>query len=438
MYSLKGFVGIDALASASPDTIPAFGELSIKSMTYATGIGEYNSPTYAGYTLFAFSSASANGVTPVPAALVTQVLNFVNWAYQFQQTGQAAITSTAFTAAMTAQFSQVANSIGCGNMINNGTFMMPEFITWVNPTVTSNDPSAGGQVKIWLCDASFQNQYDGYEIIVVPPIPSIDTFLTSATSAKAALLARTYPSTVNAIQTAKNNYPETILISQTFDFVNTQNASDRTATNWTLLIYGQAGNNLDNIKAAIQSYILSHSQSPLNSWKAVFPDLYAATEFYILPRWANVAIRAMSLQAGAYSAVVNPAKEVAYMSAFLNTAPANYVQNNLAVVPSNYKSLELLMIGDPGNPSIEQNIWTLFQDIINVPTTDVMFNMMSVSTRAWITMIEQMLVIAETATLESSLPAGMSRAVRNNVLFIAQEFSGVNYLVATKNTTPGY
>ena len=438
MYTIKGFVTNDSLSSADPSVIPAFGEISTKSMTYATGVGEYNNSSYSGFSLYAFSSKTVNGDVTVPVALQAQIFAVVSWAYQYQKTQQAALTAQQFTVAMTGQFPQNATAIGCGSLISNGTFSMPEYITWINPSITSNDPAVGASVKIWLCDASFQNQYDEYEIVVIPPLSSINVFTTGAASVRSALAAVTQNKLINSIQTARNQYPETILENQSFDYVDPTNPSNRITTNWALLIYGQAGNNLDNIKAAVQKYVLANSQSSLTTWKAILPDLYSATEFYILPRWSSVAIRALTLQSGAYSAVVQPAREVAYVKNFFSGEPSTYVENNLAIIPSNYKSLELLCIGDYNNQTSEQNIWTLFPDIINVPSTDALYNMMSSNTRAWLTMIEEMILVAETATLQSSLPAGMSRAVRNNVLFIAQEFNGVNYLVSTYSSTPGY
>lgn len=438
MYNLKGFVSIDALANGDPSVVPAIGELSTQSQTYATGVGEYTSTAKPGYTLHAFKSATANGDAGVPTALQAQVFAIIDWVYTFQKSQAAATTPTGLTGALVAQFNGQATSIGCGNLISSGTNAFPEFISWVNPSIITNDPAVGGQVKIWLSDNSFQNQYDEYEIVVVPPVTNIDLFMSGATGVKNALSVHTYSDQINAIQTSRGKYPPTTVIARTFDYVDPTNASNRISTDWTLLIYGQSGNNIDKIKAAIQSYIVSNSQYAASNWRPIFPDLYTATEFYIIPRWSNIAIPGLTLQSGVYSSLVSPYKELQYVKGIFSAMGSAFIQDNLMLLPSNYKSLELLAIGDAGNQTTELNIATLFPDLINLPFTDTLFSMMSSNTRAWLTKLEQMILVAETATADTALPAGMSRAIRSNILFIVQEHNGINYLVSTKASTPAY
>ena len=438
MYNLKGFVSIDALANGDPNVVPAIGELSTQSQTYATGIGEYTSTSTPGYTLHAFKSSTANGDTNVPIALQSQVFAIVDWVYAFQKSQAAATTPTGLTGALQAQFGGQATSIGCGNLISSGSNVFPEFISWVNAGIVTNDPAVGGQVKIWLADNSFQNQYDEYEIVVVPPVSNIDLFMSGATGVKNSLATHTYADQINAIQTARGKYPSTTVIARTFDYVDPTNVSNRISTNWTLLIYGQSGNNIDKIKTAIQTYIVSNSQYAASNWRPIFPDLYTATEFYIIPRWSNIAIPGLTLQTGVYSSMISPYKELQYVKGIFSAMGSSFIQDNLVVMPSNYKSLELLAIGDAGNQASELKLSTLFPDLLNLPYTDTLFSMMSSNTRSWLSKLEQMILVAETATADTSLPAGMSRAIRNNILFIVQEHNGINYLVATKASTPAY
>lgn len=438
MYSLKGFVGIDGLPSKTPGITSAIGELSPKSSTYAKDYGNYTSPDYPQYSLYSFKSATVSGAINIPAALQAQLWRIIDWAYKYQTASTAATTAVAFVAAMTTRFGAEANSIGCGNLITSGALKFPEYITWINPTLSTNDPSAGGLVKLWFADHSFRNQYDEYEIVVVPPVANVNVFMSTAQAVTAALATYTYANRVNAIQTAKGEFPETILVPRQFDFVDPANPANRITTDWTLIIYGEAGNNIDKIQQAIQNYLLTNSDYNAANWKAVFPDIYSSTEFYMLPRWKNIAIPSLTLQTGAYSSVVNPAKELAYVKAIFDDNPATFIDAHLSVIPTNYNSVELLVLADKSNELSELDIGNIFADLVNVPSSDTLFNMMSSKTRAWVTMIETVLIEAEKATAESTLPAGMSRVVRHNILFIAQEYNGINYLVATKNSTPSY
>lgn len=438
MYTLKGFVNIDGLANSAADTVAAIGEISSKSLTYAKGFGEYTNSSYPLYTVYSFLTATSTGTITIPTALQTQIFAVIDWAYQYQKSSSAATSATGFTAAMVAQFGTAANSIGCGSLISNGSIKFPEYITWVNPDLETNDTATGGLVKLWFCDASFQDQYDEYEIVVIPPLSTLNTFFSGSTAVAAAIAAYTYSDTINAVQTAQEDYKATLLVAHQYAYVDPSDSTNRITTNWTLLIYGEAGNNIDAISAAIQAYLLANSDYTAAQWAVLFPDIYNSTEFYLIPRWKNIAIPSQTLTSGAYSSVVNLAKELAYVKSIFSSYSSTFIESHLAVIPCNYKSLELLVLPSSDNADTELDIGTIFDDIINVPTSDTLFNMMASTTRAWITMILELIIEAEDATAESTLPSGMSRVTRNNVLFITKEYSGVNYLVATKNSTPSY
>lgn len=437
MYTLKGFITVDGLANASPTVVAAIGELSTLSRTFALGVGEIASAPLP-YTLNAFLSTTVSGPTSVPVALQTQVFSFVDWAFTLQKGSTPAATSAAFTTAMTTQFGSQASSIGCGNLINNGTFNFPEYITWTNNTLVTNDPTTGGLVKLWFCDASFQSQYDGYTIKVVPPLNPVDLFGGGAAAVATALSGVAVGSTLNAITTAAAGYPYTELVPQTFDYVDPTNPSNTISTQWAILIYGAAGNNIDAIRAAVQAYITANSALNVSVWQQIFPEIYNTTEFLILPRWYNYAINQQQLTAGVYSEIVNLNKELTYLANVLSTLTPAFIQAHAVVLPVQYKSLQVLVVPQSTNAVAQQDLINLFPDLINVPTTDTSYNLMSTKTRQFLTMLLQMVIQAENATVQSTLPAGMSSAARYGILCVAQAFNGITYLVATKGSTPNY
>ena len=437
MYTLKGFISVDGLANASPTSIAPIGQLSQLGMTFARGVGEYSSQPQP-YNLHCFSSNTASGQTTVPPTLLTQIFAIVAWAFQLQQSGAPATSSTAFNTSMTSQYGAAVGSIGCGNMVDNGTFLFPEFITWVNPTLVTNDPATGGLVTLWFSDTSFQKEYDEYTIVVVPPLPTIDTFMSGATAVQSALASYTSSSLLNAIQSARSTYPETELVPQTYDYVDPSNSANQITTTWACLIYGAAGNNVDAIRAAVQAYIAANSQYPVASWEAIFPEIYTSTEFLMIPRWADYAIPNLVLTQGGYSSIVNLQKQLTYLAQILPDFSSAYLLAHAAVIPSNYKSVEMLVVPGLQNATAEQDLINVFPDLMNVPTSDTLYNLMSTKTRGWIGMILQMLITAEQANVQSTLPAGMSTATRDGVLYVAQEYAGITYLLATKGTLPAY
>jgi hypothetical protein len=437
MYTLKGFITVDGLANSLPQSVAPIGEISSLSLTFAQGVGEYSGLPQP-YTLRSFTSKTASGAQPVPSSLLTQIFAIVTWAFQLQQSQTPAVSSTAFNAAMTAQFGSTATSIGVGNMINNGSFPFPEFISFVNPTLVTNDPAAGGAVKLWFADASFQSQYDDYTITVVPPLPNLNTFMGGAIAVKAALSSYTQGQWLNAIQTAKGIYPETEVISQSYDYVNPLDVTDQTTTYWGIIIYGAAGNNVDAIRQAVQDYIAANSTYPEANWRVIFPEIYTSTEFLMFPRWNDYAIPNLILTQGGYSAIVSMNKQLTYLKTILPDVADGFIDAHTSLIPTNYKSVEVLVLPSTTNATPDLDILNIFPDLMNVPTTDTLFNLMAAKTRGWVSLILEMLIVAEQATVQSTLPAGMSTAIRDNILFVASEYAGITYLIATKGSTPAY
>ena len=250
MYGFKGFMEIDGLQSTTPGQVGTIGDLSSKAQTFSRSLAQYTTPTFPSLMLYSFKSRTESGNITIPALLQTQIFAVANWAYQYQRAQTAAITSGAFVAAASAQFSGQAVSFSCGEMIQADGFSFPSFIRWINPTLATNSPNAGAEVKIWFSDLAFQAQYDEYEIVVVPPIPNISLFHSGAAVVQAAIDAYSHNSLISAIQAASGVYPYTSLQARRFSYVDPTNVQNRIMTDWTLLIYGPAGNNIDAMQLA--------------------------------------------------------------------------------------------------------------------------------------------------------------------------------------------
>jgi hypothetical protein len=62
------------------------------------------------------------------------------------------------------------------------------------------------------------------------------------------------------------------------------------------------------------------------------------------------------------------------------------------------------------------------------------FNRMTLSTRGFLSILQEMLNWAEIMSEHSSIPttAGYTRTIRNGVLYIVKNYQNINYLVAAK------
>ena len=97
-----------------------------------------------------------------------------------------------------------------------------------------------------------------------------------------------------------------------------------------------------------------------------------------------------------------------------------------------YKSLALTICGGPYNRGGVMRFNEQWPDYLVVPTNSPDFNRMSINTQNWVNFFYQMLIVAESATLFSDLPVGMSRVTRNGIVYIASSFQDILYLVVTK------
>lgn len=440
MYKLKSFVTIESFILNQVNAVSPIGEISTHSLTFAKDKGVYANLTTPELTLYAFSSTSNTtaGVV-VPTAVSSKLFEVINWVHKKQIINGAPTDRVTFVADLVEQYGDALGSLSCGDMIEvKSGVWMPEWISGKVLGIVSTSFAYDNEVMVWLSNNSFAAQYDEYALTVIPPLKNIDAFFGTKASVVAALAARTLPQIMLEAQAAKGGFPETVVAAEEYNWVDPVSAS-LTPTSWTFLIYGAAGDNEDSIREAIRAYIAANSSHTEAEWKTIFPDIYKSTEFMIFPRWHNYAVADRVLQAGTYSPVVMMKKETTWLKARLTVAmgySTAFIDTHASIMPTSYKSLALLITGGPDNRSSLFDITRVFPDIINVPTSDTLFELMAEPTQEWLLKLQAMLIVAEKASIYSVLPSGMQRLVRNGILYITSRYAGITYLVASKATTP--
>lgn len=440
MYSLKGFVNIEEFILNDSNQISLVGEISTMSLTYSRDVGVYSNPTYPQLTLFAFSSnIDQTGKVTVPELIRDIVLSMSHWLHEKQTSLGAPETREQLLADMTQQFEDQLTGLDLGEMIqtDNGVFF-PEWVKWSQTTLPDGHVAEDNEMIIWYADDSFARQYDEFEIVVVPPLADIDQFFTGRNSVYTLMQNRNATEHFNRIQAAKGGQPESVISSEIYHYVNPLNAQDRIPTDWVLLTYGRAGDDSDAAAQAIREYIAGNSTHTENEWRVIFPDIYKTTEFMMLPRWHNYAIPERVLQAGVYSPVVTMSKEIEYLKTCLPNYDADHIEQYAQVFASTYKSLAIALVGSQDNRNSLFELNSVFEDLLNVPTSDTMFEMMSPITREWLLLLTQMLIVAETATTYSDLPVGMRKTTRHGIVYITAKYDNITYLISTKLSTPDY
>jgi hypothetical protein len=433
MYTLKGFATHGLFANNTPGTTNAIGEISTFSRTYSQEVGEYVDQTNASnLTLLSFLSATDGTAQVVESGLATRVLQICAWFYNqtLQNAGQ--LYADQLLAGALTQFQTVANTFQSGAMVTDGTHWVPEWVSWTDLQ------NPGSFIRIWLADASFQSQYDEFTIVIVPPITPLDDFFKAASSVLAEVNAVTLPQLMLNINTAKNGHPESDIITMVYDWNDPNNSANLIPTNWTIILYGMAGDNVDSISDALEAYILANSSHSRSDWVEIFPDIFKRTEFTMVPLWQNVAIAGRASGSSDASAVYSPIANLTAALALLPqfaSYPSAHINAHGTVMGHPYKSLQVGVIGSDQNRNSWFELTQVFPDLINVSSTSTDFARMSQATQTFLQALAVMIQTAETMTQYSSIPLGYTKLIRNSVLYIVYNYETIDFLVAAKSNS---
>lgn len=430
MYILKGFAQINPLINNALATIAPIGELSPAGWSFAREKTTHTSADHPGIELITFTS-SLDGVGVAPeSAYTSMVLEVMHWVYMESVAGQFSANSDNFQSQFITQFGVTLDLLDSGVMTQGSALWCPTFVDFTF-TGEGEEPN---RCKVWFVGEAFFNEFDDFEILTVDPIVNLDDFFLSYNQVKLLVNDVTVPALMDKIHAVKDGYPETTIVSNTFDWIDPVNRTLIVPVDWTTVIYGAAGQNLDDIKGELISHILENSTHPREEWEIIFPDLFMATEFILTPLWNHYSIPNRTLEAGLYSPVV-PIQD-ALALANVTCKGTGYTVEHIAdvaqIVPNTYKSLSMVAVGGPKNRNDINQFNRQFRDYLAVPTTHLDFMRMAPATRNFIMILNGMLRHAEELTPISSIPRDHTRTVREGILYLSRTIDKVQYLIVTK------
>lgn len=431
MYSSKSFCSVDALLSNIPGENSSVGELTTYGQTFTRNLGLYTDHDRAGYTLLNFiSSSDIDGPSVMGFELVNQSIAISHLIIQKGQLTNGEVFSDELLSELfTWGQTNDASAFSLGPMSSHDGKWFPDWVKWSSGHVVEANENT-----VWFTIAGFMAQYTDFDIVVVPPLDNLDTFFTSSVNVQSVISQITVPQTMDRIQQFKDGHPETIVRSEIYDYVNPLNNTQHIPVNWPVLIYGPAGNNIDAIKDALVDYILANSSHTRQEWTVIFPDIFKRTEFIIAPHWHKYGIPNMTLQQGIYSPLSRPTEVLEYIKQIAVDYDDTHVDENAVVMGHPYRSLAVSVIGSSENRDDLFGIDQVFEDYINVSTSSTDFNRMDPVTQAWVLMIAEMIVIAETMSEFSTVPQGMMKMRRGDLWYVVKTYQNIQYLVASKRS----
>jgi len=442
MSTVKGFIVIPSLQKNTPGENSQFGELSQMSCTFSReqGIYEASSDTL----LHSFYSVdSTDNKIIVPTTVVTAigaVAQIIFDLYTDDQMGSIDDTDELLTTVNTLLTPGTVSDLLFTDKIESVEVGMTNY--WM-PGSADFVVVSGGEnvnVRIWFTNNEFETQYDEYEIVVLPPvINDIDDLnATPSTINNIINTAGNMANMLPRISLAIDGKPPTVITNLPLTWHDPSGTSSTYTTGWAVLCWGPGGASPSNIRPVILDFIIENSALDQTVWQIIYPELYEAMEFYVIPFWDNIAIPELGPVSGIYSPVLNDYSLINLRgTTFSYGLTAPQVSTTSALIPLLYKSLVAVVVGNPSNTDGVVYINSLYSDYCLIPTSHADFDRMDPETKDFVIKLNQGLSIAEEATNTSTVPAGFAREVRGGFIYITFSIGGVDFLIATKATVLG-
>lgn len=422
-----GFGAISQFIDNTSPVTPPFGELSTYSQTFVKEIGKYRSETAPGYFLMAFKSQDRETGQTIPLTQVQAdlIIGVIRECVAYASTHSLPYDMDNFKISVVAAYPNAVQDLDFGPLVYHANIALPQFIIFHSNTLQMD-------VKVWLSDAAFRDQFTDNSITVVPILDNLNDFFKQYEDVVKMVGAVSTPMMIERMQKAKNDSPDTIIRVMEFNLVNRYNKTIKHKVMWGFLIYGPEGNNNDILKDKLADYLQKNSDYKEADWENIFPEIFQRTEFLIVPRWDRIATKNLTDMSSMYSQVNSLANQSAFVENFLafygNQA---FVRNNTYTVNFAWRYLGTTITNGKKNEEGKTDWLAMFKDYIPTGVGPDM-GRMSIPTQQWLYFINEVLRQAETATQVTQLPAGMRRVMRNDKLFISSNFDNVNYLVAAK------
>lgn len=426
MNTIKGFATIKASVNNAYGKVSEIGELSFQSLSYAKDKTYYTSRLNDGVEFTMFKTIDENKNHIVLDNTIVDIISEVLIRLSDYSTTRTKWDYIDFKNHISTTLYNTIINFDMGKLVEYGRVYLPE---WYSFSVDGNN------IKIWLSDQAFQNQYDEYEISIIPGVSNIDSLFDNFDTVKSNLKLLSVKKLIDKINEKKSDYPESYLRIEEYNLVSDIDKTDYITTYWGVLIYGRAGDNQDVIKETIEKYILDNSQHSANDWQRIIPDLFKRTEFTIVPRWDKVSIPNLGSLCSLYSSIINPSECVQFCVNNIKHYDMDFVRNNVTILPFNFKGILLNIIPGDNNAEGKTQFSQIFSDYIAVGSSSLDFNRMAISTRDISELLEKLLVVAENSDEYSYLPSDMRRVKRNGVFYISKMLNDINYLVACKHNS---
>ena len=344
MIQVKGFYSFPKMANNMANAMAVFGELSQYATTFARDYKTYTKDQ-SQLSFCSFSSKDGDNKVELGLEFSNIACEIGDFCYLIGPNITNANTKEDFAQQVQNQFGARIRTVTCGDQITDGTRRMPKWISWEMLSQTTTY-----RYKVWLAGADFEQSYDEFEILIVPPVEPIDKLFMPFADLLIELDRNDMAIIHERTNTIRGRISETIIRTEMIELIDKTNNTNRVNIGFTTLIYGPAGDTTDNIKDAIKKYISNNSTSTENEWRQLMPDLFNTTCFYVIPRWDRYGIQPRAGMPGIHSPLVGTLENYNYVKNITKTyIPAAHLDENMEQTIHRYKDITISMCGGDFN-----------------------------------------------------------------------------------------
>ncbi len=433
---LQGFYSMPQLANNTSGVIASFGELSTETRTFTKDEKNFSDANYPNVELITFQTYDSYKVSTTPAStFMRTILALGNWLYN-QHVGGNIPTATRkedFLAALAIEF-PAFSSIKIGSILTTDDGSK-NFIDWVS--FTANDGTNDWTCKIWVRNQSMYEEYEGGQIIVIPPIDPIDGLQNSKSAVANLLLAVSPSAIVEKMNSLQGRYRATSTQTIQLTWHDPADSSAVLTTSWYIIVYGNMINDLDNIKNAIREYLSQYSG--YTNWNTVYPELYSSNEFVYMPLYDNVAFPDTSISQGGYLSIARTGNLGTIAQNHMPTGYAQmsniatFIADNMMIMAHTYRTELMLVLANPANANSIYQLTELYPDYRALPTTETDFDRMATNTKEFIVQLQYALNIAYTFKETDVAPDGYYKVKRGVRTYLGFIIHGYLHLVLIKD-----
>lgn len=420
IYIINAFAEFQDLISNTSQTTTPGGELSPLARAYTRDLRTYtDAAVYPGTYLQVFSCTANNVEVAPPVAGITKALEV---AHRIASDYQGGSTGRDF---LETEFPDIYSvTVEADVPVAPKTLM---------EKVEYNYDSGGDTylVKLYMSTSYFEENYDLFEIAVVPPIYPITELQDSYNNVLAKLDA-VDPTDISALETDTIN--GTPASHRRVYKLRWRDADDNTInTLWTILGWGVESMRTDNILEAIQKYLTTQSGQSIETWKNYLPDIQVEDNFTFIPLWDQVAVSA-GPGIDVYYRPVMRVGEIPTIGAenFSTRSQAEWEEAG-EVLTLLKKSLPMLVIGGLGNSGEERLFSTMYPDYTIFNTNDGVAGHVGAITVTAIQALETLAMLAESYSGTTVLPGNITRNVINNKTFLETAVDGMLFKMLVRS-----